>query len=123
MSKTVLIVDDAGFIRDILSRIISALGHNVIEASDGNEALKMSLTYHPDIVFMDLVMPERNGVEAAQSILEVHPKVRIIAMSTLDDEMLHEQLKAIGVKDFMPKPFQKSDVEKYFKMEIQQDKN
>jgi two-component system chemotaxis response regulator CheY len=117
MSKKVLIVDDAGFIREILSKLILSLGHHPYEASNGDEAIKEALDIHPDIIFMDLVMPARNGVEASQRILEVLPKVRIVAMSTLDDEMIHEQLKAIGVKDFMAKPFQKADVEKYFKSE------
>lgn len=117
MSKKVLIVDDAGFIREIISRIVLSLGHQVYEASNGDEALKEALDIQPDIIFMDLVMPARNGVEASQRILEVLPRVRIIAMSTLNDEMIYEQLKSIGVKDFMAKPFQKTDVEKYFQSE------
>lgn len=115
MSKKVLIVDDAGFIREIISKTILELGHQVFEASNGDEALKYALDIQPDLIFMDLVMPARNGVDASQRILEVHPKVRIVAMSTLDDEMIYDQLKSIGVRDFMPKPFQKSDIEKFLR--------
>ncbi len=114
MSKKVLIADDAGFIREILVRIISSLGHEVHEASHGDEAVKMAVSLQPDLIFMDLVMPNRNGVEASQRILEINPKIRIIAMSTLEDDLILEQLKSIGVSEFMRKPFQKSDVEKFF---------
>ena len=95
----VLIVDDAPFIRDILKHILVRSGHVVIgEAEDGVQAVAMALEKKPDLVIMDIVMPNMTGVQATKEILAKLPKTKVIACSTLDqDNMLMKVMEAGGV--------------------------
>lgn len=112
MGLRVLIVDDAGFIRHLLSKILNELGCDVVgEARNGNEGLQMIKILKPDLVFMDLVLPEKNGVEATIEAREMKPQLPIVAMSTTDDESIKTQAMRAGCFDFLEKPFNQDSVE------------
>ena len=102
-----LIADDTKINRDVLSRILSDLGVEVIESENGAEAVEMVREHHPDIVFMDIRMPVMDGVEAAGRILaecgEDGLKLVAISASTL----AHEQQRYLdaGFDSFISKPF------------------
>ncbi len=115
MSIKVLIADDAGFVRDILIQHCSALGHLVVgEAISGEQAVDLSTQRRPQIIFMDLIMPGLNGVEAAKQILERDPDIYIIAVSSADEPFILQQSFASGCKDFLKKPFTKEDIYSVF---------
>lgn len=111
MSIRVLIVDDAPFIREVLKSTLTQAGYSVVgEAQDGTEAVKMCDTLKPDLIVMDIIMPHQSGLQASQKILKKHPKVKIIACSTLDDEaMIHRAIEA-GCAAYIQKPFEKNNL-------------
>lgn len=111
MAFRVLIVDDAGFIRQILASLLSELGCHVIgEARNGAEAVTRALSLKPDLIFMDMVLPGKNGAEASQDILDALPGVRIVAMSTTDEEIVRLKAEAAGCIRFLDKPFNLNSV-------------
>lgn len=110
MATQVLIVDDAGFIREILRSLCDRAGLVVVgEATDGLDAIRMAMRLKPDLILMDLVLPQKNGIQATKEILETHPEIRIIACTTLADEHLIEQAKAAGCVGVLQKPFRKKE--------------
>jgi len=119
MSKKILVVDDANFIRKMVKDILAPSGFEIVgEAMNGSEAVAMYNKLKPDLVTMDITMKEKDGLEAAKEILSRHPDARIIMVTALGQEkMLIESFKA-GVKDFVVKPFKPerilSAVEKAF---------
>jgi two-component system chemotaxis response regulator CheY len=111
MSFRVLIADDAGFVRELLTAACEALGYIVVgEAVDGDEVIQMALSLKPDIIVMDLVMPKYNGLEATERILEKLPEIDVIACSSLDDETTLNQALKKGCKAFLRKPFSKQSI-------------
>ncbi len=106
MSKRILIVDDANFIRTMVKDVLIPRGFEIAgEATNGNEAVKMYEELKPDLVTMDITMKEKDGLQAAKEILERHPEAKIIMVTALGQEkMLLDSFK-IGVKDFVVKPF------------------
>lgn len=106
----ILVVDDAGFIRELLSGILISNGYSVIEARNGVEVVEQYRTFKPDVVIMDLVMPEKNGLQATEEILAEFPAAKIIACSTVDDELMVQKAHQVGCKGFIKKPFNKADV-------------
>ncbi|NLN26767.1 MAG: response regulator [Firmicutes bacterium] len=106
----VLIVDDASFMRMRLRRVVTEAGHDVIEAANGLEAIEMYKEHKPDVVLMDITMPEMDGVEALKQIIELDPNAKVIMCTALGQKsMVMESVKA-GAKDFIVKPFQPEQV-------------
>ena len=106
----ILVVDDAAFMRMMLSNILTKMGHEVVgEADNGKTAIEEYKKLKPDIVTMDITMPHLNGIEAVKGIREIDGEARIIMVSAMGQkEMVIEAVKA-GAKDFIVKPF-KEDV-------------
>jgi len=111
MAKRVLIVDDALFMRTMLSDIFVEAGWDIVaEAESGEQAI---VSYHrlkPDIVTMDVVMPEMSGIDALQKILKTDPEARIVVCSALGQKHLIIDAIQAGAKDFIVKPFKKEQV-------------
>ncbi|MDD3719693.1 MAG: response regulator [Actinomycetota bacterium] len=111
MSKTILIADDALFTRMMLRNILAENGYNaVVEAETGTEAIWAYERWKPDLVIMDINMPEMDGMAAAKSILVTHPQANIIICSALGQKQLMMEALEGGVKDFITKPFQPNKV-------------
>ncbi len=111
MSLKILICDDAGFIREILSHAVLALGHQVAgEARDGVEAVIEAKRLRPDVILLDLVMPLKNGSEAAREIKEALPQTRIVAISTTDEGFLKRKAQEVGCDAWMTKPFTRTQL-------------
>jgi two-component system chemotaxis response regulator CheY len=107
----VMIVDDAGFMRNMLKNIVIEAGFEVVcEAKDGLEAVKLYTQYHPDLVTMDITMPEMDGLEAVMSILKVYPDAKIIMCSALGQQKKVLDAIRAGAKDFLVKPFERERV-------------
>lgn len=113
MSKSVLIVDDAGFIREMLSQVCTELGYRVVgEAMSGDEAILLANQIRPDIIFMDIVMPGKSGIDAGAEILKRNPRIEIIAISSLEEAFIRQKSKKVGFAGFVSKPFTKEDIHK-----------
>ncbi|WP_303861335.1 response regulator [Alkalibaculum bacchi] len=106
MSKRILIVDDAIFMRMKLKDILEKGGYEVVaEAQNGVEAIEKFKAESPDLVTMDITMPEMDGIAALKSIKEVKPDAKVIMCSAMGQQsMVMDAIKA-GALDFIVKPF------------------
>lgn len=106
MAKNVLICDDASFMRMMLKDILSKNGYNVIgEASNGLMAIEQYKALSPDLVLMDITMPEMDGISAVRAIKEFDANASVIMCSAMGQQaMVIESIQA-GAKDFIVKPF------------------
>lgn len=106
MGARILIVDDALFMRNMLRNIFSESGFEVVgEAQNGDEAVEKYHELQPDLVTMDIVMPEKNGIEALKEIMASSENARIVICSALGQESLIMEALEAGAKDFIVKPF------------------
>lgn len=109
--KKVLIVDDALFMRISLKKILEEDGFEVVgEATNGLEAISMYVTLKPDIVTMDITMPEMDGVEALTQIKKQDPNAKVIMISAMGQEALIRKSIMIGAKGFIVKPYKQEYV-------------
>ena len=108
--KTVLIVDDAAFMRVSIKNMLSKNGYDIIgEASDGAEGLRKFAELKPDVVTMDITMPEMDGLQALKEIIKSDPKANVIMVSAMGQESMVRDAVMAGAKGFIVKPF-KEDV-------------
>jgi two-component system chemotaxis response regulator CheY len=115
MALRILIADDAGFVRELLTQACEALGFIVVgEAVHGEQVIEMAKLFKPDVILMDLVMPRYNGLEATEKILEILPNIDIIACSSMDDEITLQQVQEKGCKAFLRKPFTRQSLMSVF---------
>jgi two-component system chemotaxis response regulator CheY len=113
MKPKFVIVDDAAFLREVLKNIISSENVQIVgEAENGSEAIVVVDQTRPDAVFLDLVMPIKNGIEAALAIKNKHPNIKIIGCSTVDQINIINQAKAVGFDEYITKPFSKDQINK-----------
>lgn len=102
----VLVVDDAAFMRVRLSSLLRQAGHQVVEASNGVEAVEAYEAEKPDLVFMDITMPEMDGLEVLRRLRARDPEARVVMCTALGQQsMVIEAIKS-GARDFIVKPFQ-----------------
>lgn len=106
MSKRVLIVDDAAFMRIKLRDILEKNGYEVAgEAENGYEAIEKYKELEPDIVTMDITMPELDGVEALKEIKSFAPEAKILMCSAMGQQTMVMDAIRAGALDFIVKPF------------------
>lgn len=106
MARNVLIVDDVAVVRKELGILLKKHHYKVLgEASTGTEAIYLFKKLNPDVVLMDIVMPDMSGIEAIRKILKESSEARIIAISGLSEETLIMEAINAGAKDYIIKPF------------------
>jgi len=111
MAKTVLIVDDIEFVRKTLADILTEAHFRVVgEATNGKEAVEMYLRLRPDLVTMDIVMPQMSGIEATRKIVEYNKNAKVIVISAMGQENLVMEAINVGARDYLIKPFTSTDV-------------
>lgn len=102
----VLVVDDAKFLRLTIAKAIEKTEHKVIgEAENGKEAVLKYLELKPDLVIMDITMPDMNGIEAVKQIKQNDPNAKIIMCSAMGQHKMVVDAIEAGAKDFIVKPF------------------
>ncbi|MBI5359249.1 MAG: response regulator [Planctomycetes bacterium] len=102
----IMVVDDAAFMRMKVSKLLMELGHQVVEVDNGKNALEKYKLEKPDVVLMDITMPEMDGITAVKELKLINPDVKIAMLSAMgQQQMVIEAIKA-GAKDFVLKPFQ-----------------
>ncbi len=107
VSARVLIVDDAAFMRMMIKDILSKNGFEVVgEGANGLEAVDRYKDLRPDIVTMDITMPEMDGINALKEIKKVDPAAKIIMCSAMGQQAMVIDAIQAGAKDFIVKPFQ-----------------
>ena len=111
MARTVLIVDDVAFVRKTLSDILTAAHYHVVgEAADGLQAIEMYAKHRPDVVTMDVVMPQMSGIDATRRILKADKDARVVIISAMGQENLVMEAINVGARDYILKPFSAEDV-------------
>ena len=106
MKLRVLIVDDAIFMRKMICDILVENGMEIVgEADTGAKAVEKFMELRPDLVTMDIIMPEMNGIDAVRKIMETDAKAKIVMCSALGQQALVQEAIAAGAKDFLIKPF------------------
>jgi len=109
--RRVLIVDDVAFVRKTLSEILTEAHFQVIgEAADGAEAVEMYARLRPDVVTMDVVMPNMSGIEATKKIIKLDKSARVVIISAMGQESLVMEAINVGAKDYILKPFSSKDI-------------
>ena len=118
-AKRVLIVDDALIMRKRIKEIALASGWLVAgEAENGHEALALFQREKPDLVTLDIVMPEMDGVAALKQMIEFDSQAQVVMISAVNQkEKLSECIRA-GAMDFIVKPFEKSDLRSFFEKHL-----
>jgi two-component system chemotaxis response regulator CheY len=111
MAPSVLIVDDALFMRMMIKDILSKDGFEIVgEAENGTEAVEKYADLKPDLVTMDIVMPEMDGIEAVRTIIKMDPGARVLMCSAMGQQLLVVEALEAGARDFIIKPFQPEKV-------------
>ena len=103
----VLVVDDAAFMRKMVTDALTKGGHEVVgEAGNGVEAIERYRDLKPDLMTLDITMPEKDGISALKEIIELDPTAKVVMCSALGQESKVLESIKLGAKDFVVKPFQ-----------------
>lgn len=108
---TFIVVDDAVFMRTVLKRMLTEASYQVVgEAGNGLEAIQLAEKLQPDMMTLDITMPEMDGIQAIDGILKVSPNTKIIMCSAMGQQSKVVEAIKKGAKDFIVKPFEKTRV-------------
>jgi two-component system chemotaxis response regulator CheY len=108
-NQKILMVDDSAFMRTVLKNILENVGYvNFVEVGNGNEALEKIKTEHPDLILLDIIMPDKGGIEVLK---EVGTTNNVIMITAVGQEKIIEEAKNLGAKGYLIKPFDNRQVE------------
>lgn len=111
MAKRILVVDDAAFMRMMIKNILIKYGYEIVgEAENGSVAVQLYKELRPDLVTMDITMPEMDGIESAKAILAQDPQAIIVMVSAMGQQAMVMEAIQAGAKDFIVKPFQQERI-------------
>ena len=108
---TVLIADDAAFMRMRSAAMLRKLGHEVLEAEDGQQAVDIYKEQHPDAVLLDITMPVMDGLEALKTIMGLDPEAKVAMVTAMGQQQVIMEAIKSGAKDFVVKPFDEARVQ------------
>jgi two-component system, chemotaxis family, chemotaxis protein CheY len=107
MAHKIMIVDDAAFMRMMIKDILTKNGYEVVaEAADGAQAVELYKEHQPDLVTMDITMPEMDGIAALKAIKQINANAKVIMCSAMGQQAMVIDAIQAGAKDFIVKPFQ-----------------
>ncbi|MET3697974.1 two-component system chemotaxis response regulator CheY [Bacillus oleivorans] len=107
MGQKILVVDDAAFMRMMIKDILTKNGFDVVaEAENGAQAVEKFKEHHPDLVTMDITMPELDGISALKEIKKLNSDAKVIMCSAMGQQAMVIDAIQAGAKDFIVKPFQ-----------------
>ncbi|QGQ46846.1 response regulator [Metabacillus sediminilitoris] len=107
MAHKIMIVDDAAFMRMMIKDILTKNGYEVVaEAADGAQAVELYKEHQPDLVTMDITMPEMDGIAALKEIKQINGNAKVIMCSAMGQQAMVIDAIQAGAKDFIVKPFQ-----------------
>ena len=102
----VMVVDDAAFMRLRACKVLQDNGHEVVQAENRADAVRQYAEHHPDVVLMDITMPEMDGLPALREIKKIDPAARIAMVTAMGHQAIVMEALRAGAKDFVLKPFQ-----------------
>lgn len=106
MSKKIMLVDDAAFMRMTIKNCLTKAGYQeIVEAADGQLAVETYQKEKPDLVIMDITMPNMDGIQALQAIKQLDPEAKVVMCSAMGQESMVIEAIRLGAKDFIVKPF------------------
>lgn len=112
----VMVCDDSIFVRKKMRDILALLGvNNVIEAEDGQQAVDKYKSENPTLVFMDIIMPEKDGVEALSEIMAFDSEARVVMASSVGTQKNLKDAIMAGAYDFLQKPIETADIARIVK--------
>lgn len=119
----VLVVDDDSMVRRVCKALLELLGHTVAEAADGNDALRMLTRFEADVILLDMLMPEKDGVETLRELRRIDPITPVIAMSggsRVDAALCLRFATNLGAPLVLLKPFTADELDAVIGRAIQQ---
>jgi two-component system, chemotaxis family, chemotaxis protein CheY len=106
MSKKIMLVDDAAFMRMMIKDTLQKNGYTeIVEAGNGEQAINTYVAEKPDLVLMDITMPVMDGLEALRRLKEMDSSVKVVMCSAMGQETMVVDALKLGAKDFIVKPF------------------
>lgn len=106
----ILIVDDAEFVRLNMKRMLISSNHQIIEAENGKEAIKLFKLTLPDLVIMDITMPELDGISAVREIRQIKADAKVIMCSSIGQQLKIVDAIQAGAADFIVKPYNEAQL-------------
>jgi two-component system chemotaxis response regulator CheY len=111
MKITIMVVDDSAFMRNMMKNLITQVGGEIVaEAADGNEAIQKFSEIKPQLTFMDIMMPNKNGLEALKDIIKLDSNAKIVMCTSVGQEKVIAEAVESGASDFIVKPFKPEDI-------------
>ncbi len=110
MAHKILTVDDAAFMRIMLKKIIAGTGNEIIEAVDGSDGVSKFKEHKPDLVLLDIVMPNTDGIECLKQIIALDKNAKVVMCSSIGQQAIVNDAIKIGARDFIVKPFDAAKV-------------
>jgi two-component system chemotaxis response regulator CheY len=110
MPSKILVVDDAAFMRMMIRDILAKHGYEIHEAVNGRDAVEKFEDLRPDLVTMDITMPEMNGLDALREIRSMDEDARVLMVSAMGQQKMIVEALEMGAMDFLVKPFQPTKV-------------
>jgi two-component system chemotaxis response regulator CheY len=110
MPEKILVVDDAAFMRMMIRDILVKQGYEIHEAVNGRDAVEKYEDLQPDLVTLDITMPEMNGLDALREIRSMDGDARVLMVSAMGQQKMIVEALEIGAMDFLVKPFQPTKV-------------
>lgn len=105
-TRRILVVDDDAHIRDVLARFFGDSGYEVRAAADGKEGLMLARVWSPDLIVLDLELPEMNGLDVLRHVTADHSEIPVVAVSGhAAAEQLGNDARRLGAREFFAKPF------------------
>ena len=109
--KKVLIIDDAAFMRLSIKTMLTKNGFSVVgEAENGRVGIEKYMETNPDLVTLDITMPEMDGLETLEALKKLRPDARVLMISAMGQETMVRKAIALGAKSFLVKPFQEENL-------------
>ncbi|HCL99303.1 MAG: Response regulator receiver protein [candidate division CPR2 bacterium GW2011_GWC1_41_48] len=112
----VLVTDDSAFMRAIIKAAIKEVDPNteVLEAENGDVAVELYREHNPEMVFLDIIMPVKNGIMAMEELRELNSDLKIVIVTSVGQEDMINKAKELGANGFIPKPFQPDQIKEIF---------
>lgn len=108
---TIMIVDDSAFMRNHIQNMLQHHGyHQLVQAKDGSTCIALYQEQRPDIVLLDITMPDKSGIEVLEELLSFDPSAKVVICSALGQDQMMAKALRIGAKDFLVKPFKEEQL-------------